>query len=589
MQAASLLLVFVLVKAIVLAGHRVPLSFWTPIACVWQDALVVLVWAAIEWRLGPRSRAAWLGYAVLTIYAAINIPVTRALATPLTWPMLRAAGGPLADSIRHYLTWPNVLAPAGVVAVAALAPAWLARMPTRPVLAGLVLCVLAGPTAAAHVDTLGLERNAWSALVNSVWHRIALRPAGIAAAGHSATSLSETRWRHGAIESQNRDDLSSLRGAAAGRHIILVSLESTAARYLGLYGASPDVAPALSALAESGVVFAHAYAVYPESIKGLFSILCSMYPAFDSDAEAYARVPCASIASSLAAAGYRTGLFHAGRFAYLGMNAVIRNRGYATLADAGDIGGQHNSSFGVDEPSTVARILTWIDSLPAGQRFFATYLPIAGHHPYETPTAGPFPEHDELGRYRNALRYGDEALGALIRGIRARGLDRETLWIVMGDHGEAFGQHDGNYGHTFQLYDENVRVPFLIAAPGLIEGRIRSRRVVSLIDTAPTVLDLVGVPIPEAYQGASMLDNTPRRALFFADYSLRLLGLRDGPLKFIYEIESGRSRLFNIDEDPGETRNLSDREVNRSHAFARDLLAWSGAQKSLITNHHGGH
>src|SRR5207247_10163875 len=136
--------------------------------------------------------------------------------------------------------------------------------------------------------------------------------------------------------------------------------------------------------------------------------------------------------------------------------------------DAGDIGGHHNSSFGVDEPSTVASILRWVDALPVGQRFFVTYLPIAGHHPYETPEPGPFPDRDEFGRYRNALHYGDESLGPLVRGLRTRGLEDHTLWIVLGDHGEGFGQHEGHYGQTFCLSAENVDVPVMLVSPVLV-------------------------------------------------------------------------------------------------------------------------
>ena len=147
--------------------------------------------------------------------------------------------------------------------------------------------------------------------------------------------------------------------------------------------------------------------------------------------------------------------------------------------------------------------------MPRGDRFFLTFLPIAGHHPYESPDPGPFPARDEFGRYRNALRYGDTALADLMQGMAARGLGERTLWIVLGDHGEAFGQHDGNFGHTFQLYEENVRVPFLIAAPGLIPHQIRTDRVVSLIDTAPTILDLLGMPEDDAYQGTSALTSGP--------------------------------------------------------------------------------
>jgi arylsulfatase A-like enzyme len=362
----------------------------------------------------------------------------------------------------------------------------------------------------------------------------------------------------------------------------LVSLESTAAQYLRLYGGKDDVTPHLDLLARQAIVFEKAYAVYPESIKGLFSILCSTFPAFDTTAVMYEGTPCRSIAAVLAQAGYRTALFHSGRFAYLGMRSIVSGRGYQLLEDAGDIGGHHESSFGVDETSTVARMLSWIDSRPAGEPFFLTYLPIAGHHPYETPDGGPFEGADERGRYRNALHYADQSLGSLVAGVRARGLEQRTIWIVLGDHGEAFGQHVGNYGHTFFLYDENVRVPFLVAAPGLVDRQQRSRTTVSLVDTGPTILDLLGVPRPPEYQGHSALDGRSRMALFFTDYSLPLVGLRDGRWKFVHDLASGRSKLFDLDHDAGERTDLSSLHPSRVAAYQRALRAWSAGQKSYV-------
>jgi arylsulfatase A-like enzyme len=152
------------------------------------------------------------------------------------------------------------------------------------------------------------------------------------------------------------------------------------------------------------------------------------------------------------------------------------------------------------------------------------------------------------------------------------------LWIVLGDHGEAFGQHEGNYGHTFHVYDENVRVPFLISAPGLFPQPIRSRRVVSLIDTAPTALEMAGIEAPANYQGHSMLDGGPRMAFFFADYSRPMLGLRDGRMKFIYELDSGRSRMFDLEQDPGERINVADRNVERGRDYEMLLRRWNAAQ-----------
>src|SRR5262249_8290243 len=269
-----------------------------------------------------------------------------------------------------------------------------------------------------------------------------------------------------------------------------------------------------------------------------------------------------------------------------GMESVIRGRGYQTLEDAGDIGGDHESSFGIDEPSTVHRILKWIDGGPRDQPFLVSYLPIAGHHPYESPEAGPFPTDQEIGCYRNALHYADAALGQLLDGLRQRHLYERTLFVIFGDHGEAFGQHPGNYGHTLFIHEENVRVPYLIALPGRIRAPIRVRRVASLVDTAPTIFGLLGLPIPEDLQGRSLLGDIPYLALFSTDYSLGFLGLKDGSWKVIHELESGQTRLYDLERDPDEACDLSERYPQRVAIYKKHLLNWAAAQKYLINRPH---
>ena len=216
-------------KAIVVASHSIALSWWSPIAYLWQDAAVVLAFAAVEFCLGSRVRAAWALYAVLALYAAINIPVARVLSTPLTWPMLRAAGGPLADSIWHYATLANFLALGAVLAVRSPGTIHLRGEYQTAARAGArILCVILGPVAAAQVDTLGLERNAWT---RAGYHRPAAR-----VASRQPLTTGEHRDRSAAPH----EELSRFHGAAAGRNVVLMSLESTAAQYLGLYGADPD-------------------------------------------------------------------------------------------------------------------------------------------------------------------------------------------------------------------------------------------------------------------------------------------------------------------------------------------------------------
>jgi hypothetical protein len=577
MRAASLLGVFVLAKLLVLAGRDIPLSLWTPWAYLWQDVLAALLFAALDYAARRRPWIGWGVYTLLALYTAVNVPVACTLSTPLTWPLLRATSGTLADSIAYHVTISNVARLTAVLAGAAVLPFVMKRLIPLfslrlrvAVVVAAVICLPFGPMAVARLPTFGLHRNVFAVLVTTALPRV------------SALDLAGD-WRLSPFGNPRTEDLSRYYGTAAGRNVVIIHLESTAARYLRCYGAAEDPMPNLTRLAEHAILFDHAYTVYPETIKSFFAVQCALHPALDTPAETYGRDFGPALATVLRGHGYRTGLFHSGRFMYLGMDAALRHRGYDTLEDAGAIGGDHDSSFGIDEPSAVRRILHWIDDGSADQRFLISYLPIAGHHPYITPERGPFPYGEDIDRYRNALHYADAALGQLLDGLRSRGLEQKTLFMILGDHGEAFGQHDGNYGHTLFLYEENVRVPFLIAAPGLTLESERIRRVASLIDTAPTVLDLLGIATPDGYQGHSLLDGQTGMALFCTDYSLGLLGLRDERWKLIHELESGQSRLYDLEADPEEQRDVAALYPERAAAYREHLLRWASAQKYRIT------
>lgn len=105
---------------------------------------------------------------------------------------------------------------------------------------------------------------------------------------------------------------------------------------------------------------------------------------------------------------------------------------------------------------------------------------------------------------------------------------------------------------------------------------MRARKVVSLVDAAPTLLDLLGMPVPAAYRGHSLLDGTPRMALFFTDYSLGILGLRDGRWKFTYEMESRRRKLFDMESDPRELADVAARESGRASWYSQAVRGWIG-------------
>ena len=107
-------------RVLVLFGREVDLTIWTPFVYLWQDIAVALVFAALDRLWG--NRPGWILYAALVIYAAINVPVTRILSSPLTWTMIRAAGAPLRDSIALYLSPTNVALIAVVIAAGIVFP-----------------------------------------------------------------------------------------------------------------------------------------------------------------------------------------------------------------------------------------------------------------------------------------------------------------------------------------------------------------------------------------------------------------------------------------------------------------------------------
>jgi lipoteichoic acid synthase len=585
-RALSLLAVLVAAKAALVVlrlidgGEALLAKPLMVLVLLYQDAGVVLAWGALDVAAllllarheQALNRGGWIGYALASLYVAINVPIARVFSTPLTFSMLGATGGALLDSIRSYVSPANVLAIAAIVGVAVLAPrtgasAISSGRRVACVTLGLSVAALAGAQLAPRIETLGLHRNALLTMALTTSAR--LSPASGARPTTALPSLpSEGRAL----------DLTHLNGAARGRNVLWIILESTGAGYLGSYGAKPDPMPRLSALAEQGIVFEHAYSAYPESIKGLFSMLCGSHPVPYLPVSEYAadKRACSSLAEELRRAGYRTGFFHSGRFRYLGMQGILDQRGFSELHDAESIGGAYASSFGTDDASTAARALEFVDHVPPGHPFFAVYSPIGGHHPYRAPgpRQEPFGGETDFDHYRNDLYTGDLALGRILDGLRSRGLFERTLFVIVGDHGEAFAQHPGNFAHTLYLYEENVRVPFIVAAPGLLLNQVRAPQLLSLVDLAPTTLALLGLPAPSDYQGRSGLEPNAGMAVFFTDHDLLKAGLRHGRFKLIQEQEHARLRLYDLAADPGERQNLVASEPARAQLYHDWLQRW---------------
>jgi arylsulfatase A-like enzyme len=187
------------------------------------------------------------------------------------------------------------------------------------------------------------------------------------------------------------------------------------------------------------------------------------------------------------------------------------------------------------------------------------YEPHYGYEPHE----GIQTESDPRARYDGEVRYVDGELGRLFASLHDLDFAGDTAVVFTSDHGEEFGEHGGRWHGD--LYPEDLRVPLFIFVPG---GSPRSLDVpTGLIDLAPTMLELVGLPIPEEFDGDSLVpfiegEPPPENRTVFAEtfpdakVERRMLALVDRRWHYIADFESGARELFDLDTDPTAQHNV---------------------------------
>jgi arylsulfatase A-like enzyme len=211
------------------------------------------------------------------------------------------------------------------------------------------------------------------------------------------------------------------------------------------------------------------------------------------------------------------------------------------------------------------------------------------HDPYEVPQWFAEPAKEPLARYRQSISYTDKFLAALDIELAKLNLTNETILCVIGDHGEAFGEH-GLLGHERIAFDETVRIPFCLRAPFVIEPGTKIDLPVSSIDLAPTLLALLGFDnVGAGFDGVDALGNVPddRKVYFSGWLSESPAGFVKENQKFIYYPANKRVSAYNLIDDPLEIAPL---HLSHQHEIeiADDISAWRRDTIFLINHQRVG-
>jgi choline-sulfatase len=352
--------------------------------------------------------------------------------------------------------------------------------------------------------------------------------------------------------------------APVAQHLLLVTIDTLRADRLGVYGHAPARTPAIDGLAARGVRFTRAFATAPITLPSHASLMTGRYPpAHGSRHNGMAMAPgVPTLAESLRRAGVATA-------AFVGAFPLDRrfglDRGFDVYGDRMPRGPDGRPANERPGQQVVDEALAWMATHRSDRMFVWVHL-FEPHAPYGVAADG----RPVAARYDDDVAEADRQLGRLLEGL---GPSRDqTLVVVTADHGEAFGEH-GEIGHSVFVYDTTLRVPLVVAGPGLEPRLIESD--VALVDVAPTLSALLGagqfaadgVDLTGVVSGAAV----PARELYAESFAplldfgwSPLRSLRGSGLKVI---AAPRPELFDLAVDAGEVTNLADADRARTTSW----------------------
>ncbi|HEY8668372.1 MAG TPA: LTA synthase family protein, partial [Tepidisphaeraceae bacterium] len=489
---------------------------------------LLLMLARPNWLRWPLWSLAAAFCTVCTIYSVINVYIYRVMGAPLTCRLLYMAGAAkgFRSSINAFIT------PARIVSILIVPVIYLAVLAVthrlarhRPkqfhlkhillLLAALAVALLTRQSVAdswTNRDEKRLVENPQWALLSSY------APMSIDARKIKVDATFPEEYAREVATVAERPHLAIPATAlqnARPKNVIVVVLESVAIKYMSLYGSKYATTPVLQSEARNAAVFDNFYSHVGNTANSLIGVSLSTYPGMTW--KKYPReqpgLRGVTVAEALKPHGYRSAFLTSADNEYDEMNNFLAGRGFDDIWDYRQLSsGEPLTSWGCDDKYLFDGMFKWIEQ-DKSKPFFILSWTCQTHHPYE-PSVGmkqinffdgdkPNDAYD-LGRYLTVLHNVDEQLGRLFTYLREHNLADDTLVVITGDHGEAFGDpRPTSWGHSGKPYDEDLHVPCMIWNPRLFPAPRRMENVGGHVDLSPTIADILGVQPAPTWQGYS--------------------------------------------------------------------------------------
>lgn len=365
--------------------------------------------------------------------------------------------------------------------------------------------------------------------------------------------------------------------------VLLISIDTCRADHLGCYGYPGGTTPNLDALAGESLLFTRAVSPVPLTFPSHCSMLTGTYPIYHGVHDnLHYRLSdsLTTLAECFRDAGYRTGAIVGSIVLDSQFNL---DQGFETYDDSYPVSTDPRelSERRAGEVSDLA--VRWLEAHPK-EPFFLFLHYYDPHEQYDPPE--PFASTFAGDPYAGEIAYTDSCIGRVIEALKRLHLYDSTTLVVTADHGEALGEH-GEPTHDFFIYQSTLRVPLLLKRTGSGQAARRDDAV-SLIDIAPTLLRLSGLPVPPEMGGRDLTAPPAKdegegngRVLYCGSllptiYGCNpLLGVVAGGWKYIL---TTRPELYDLDTDPNEQVDRIEDEPRRAAILRGELENLVGAQ-----------